>query len=177
VILSDCAFRAQLALPEQRVLFDYWQDIARGRAVPARADFDPLAFPELLPNLGLIDLRDGFERSHFRLAGTRLREIYGREITGLTLPEVFSGRRAAPWHAIHSRIAAEAVCAQGIAHGPAQGRDHVVLYWLRLPLSDDGVRVDRILCHDTGASDADIDQISEFKAYCCGQRPPEAARA
>lgn len=176
-MLSDCAFRAQLALPEQRVLLDYWSDIARGRPMPARADFDPLKFPELLPNLGLIDLRDGFERSHFRLAGTRLREIYGREITGLTLPEVFSGSRAAPWHAVHSRIATEAVCAQGIACGPAEGRDHVVLYWLRLPFSDDGIRVDRILCHDTRCSDTDADQIAEFTAYCSGQPGPTALRA
>lgn len=176
-MLSDCAFRAQLVLPEQRVLFDYWCGIARGRAMPARADFDPLKFPDLLPHFAVIDLRDGFERSHFRLAGTRLREIYGREITGLTLTEVFSGRRATPWHTIHSRIATDAVCAQGIAHGPAEGREHVVLYWLRLPLSDDGIRVDRILCHDTGASETDVEQISEFTTYCAGQRGPEVLRA
>ena len=50
-MLSDCAFRAQLALLGRRVLFDYWQDIAGDRAMPARADSDPLKFPHLLPHL------------------------------------------------------------------------------------------------------------------------------
>jgi hypothetical protein len=50
-MLSNCAFRAQLALLGQRVLFDYWQDIAGDRAMPARADSDPLKFPHLLPHL------------------------------------------------------------------------------------------------------------------------------
>jgi hypothetical protein len=35
--------------------------------------------------------------------------------------------------------------------GPAPGRDHIVLFWLRLPLSQDGIKVDRILCYDTAA--------------------------
>ncbi|MEM7399871.1 MAG: PAS domain-containing protein [Pseudomonadota bacterium] len=152
-MLSDCAFRAQLVLPEQRLLFNYWLDIAQGRAMPARADFDPLKVPHLLPHLAVIDLRDGFDRGRFRLAGTRLRDIYGREITGLQLTEVYAGCHAAPWQAVHSRVATDAVCAQGIARGPAEGREHVVVHWLRLPLSDDGIRVDRILCQDRNHDD------------------------
>jgi hypothetical protein len=35
--------------------------------------------------------------------------------------------------------------------GPAEGRDHIVLFWLRLPLSQDGLCVDRILCLDVAA--------------------------
>ncbi|ODR98394.1 hypothetical protein AUC68_08095 [Methyloceanibacter methanicus] len=176
-MLSDCAFRAQLALPEQRVLFAYWHEIADGRAMPARADFDPLKFPHLLPHLGLIDLREGFDRGYYRLAGTRLRDIYGQEITGLRLPEVFAGRWATPWYGIHSRIATEAVCAQGVVRGPTDDREHVVLSWLRLPLSDDGVRVDRILCHDMDTGEADTGMATEFTAYYAALQEPEAARA
>ena len=169
-MLSDCAFRAQLALPGQRLLFDYWHEIAGNRAMPARADFDPLKVPRLLPHLGLIDLRDGFDHGHFRLAGTRLRDIYGREITGLRMSEVFSGSSAAPWHSIHLRIATQAVPAQGMVRGPAEGRDHVLLCWLRLPLSDDGVRVDLILCHDVAATASDAESVSEFTSYLTGPR-------
>lgn len=184
-MLSDCAFRAQLALPEQRVLFDYWQDIAGDRAMPARVDFDPLKVPNLLPYLGLIDLRGGLDRGYFCLAGTRLRDVYGREITGLSLSEVFSGACAAPWRTIHARVAAEGLCAQGILHGPAAGRDHVVLSWLRLPLSDDGIRVDRILCQDVhhqmsqepGMPGIPAEPTSEFTAYCARLLEPTAARA
>ena len=184
-MLSNCAFRAQLALPGQRVLFDYWQDIAGDRAMPVRADFDPLKFPHLLPDLGLIDLREGFDRGHFRLAGTRLRDVYGREITGLRLSEVFAGSRAEPWRTVHSHIATEAVCAQGLLQAPAVERDHVVIQWLRLPLSDDGVRVDRILCHDirhdslphSPARFSNAKAASEFTVYCAGRQTRATARA
>lgn len=160
-MLSDCAFRAQLALCGQRELFDYWLEIAGNRALPARADFNPIKVPHLLPHLGLIDLRDGFDKGLFRLAGTRLRDVYGREITGLRMSEVFSGHYAAPWHRIHTRVAAEAVPAQGLVHGPSKGREHVGLFWLRLPLSDDGTHVDRILCHDMAASRESLEAPSE----------------
>ena len=176
-MLSDSAFRAQLALPEQGVLFDYWQDIADGRSLPARAQFDPLKVPHLLPNLALIDLREGIDRGQFRLAGTRLRDIYRREITGLPLSEVFSGPCAAPWRAIHSRVATQAHCAQGMVHGPSEGRDHVMLHWLRLPLSDDGIRVDRILCQDICAPEMAGGGLEEFTAYATGQSEPAAIRA
>ena len=69
-MLSNCAFRAQLALPGQRMLFDYWQDISEDRAMPVRAHFDPLKFPHLLPDLGLIDLREEFYRG---ISGSRAR--------------------------------------------------------------------------------------------------------
>ncbi|MDJ0513856.1 MAG: PAS domain-containing protein [Methyloceanibacter sp.] len=192
-MLSDCAFRAQLVLPEQRLLFDYWQDIAQGRTMPARADFDPLKVPHLLPHLAVVDLRDGFDRGRFRLAGTRLRDIYGREITGLHLTEVYAGCHAAPWQTVHSRVATDAVCAQGIARGPAEGREHVVLHWLRLPLSDDGIRVDRILCqdvsHDDGrgaehtpgtvltSAESGAEPTAEFTIFGNGRQQPAAIRA
>lgn len=164
-MLSDCAFRAQLALPGQRELFDYWLEISGNRAVPARADFNPIRVPHLLPQLGIIDLRGGFDDGRFRLAGTRLRDVYGREITGLRMSEVFAGDHAAPWRHIHTRIAAEAVSAHGLVHGPTAGRDHIVLFWLRLPLSDDGIHVNRILCHDVGEPRDSIEASEPFTIF------------
>ncbi len=176
-MLSDCAFRAQLALPGQRELFDYWFEIAGAKTIPSRADFDPLRVPHLLPHLGLIDLRDGFDRGLFRLAGTRLRDIYGKEITGLRLSEVFTGSCADPWSRIHMRIVAEFVSAQGVTHGPAEGRDHVVLFWLRLPFSDDGARVDRILCYDLAWPQGAAPAPSEFTIYRDPTSRPHADHA
>ena len=164
-MLSDSAFRAQLALSGQRELFDYWLEIKGRRTVPTRADFNPIKVPRLLPHLGIIDLRNGFDEGLFRLAGTRLRDVYGREITGLRMSEVFSGRYATPWHQIHTRIASEAASAQGIVHGPSKGREHVVLLWLRLPLSDNGTHVDRILCHDVAVSRDSLEAPSEVTYF------------
>jgi len=155
------AFRTQLVTQGQRELFDYWLESAGQRPMPARSDLDPLKVPRLLPHLGLIDLREGVGGGLFRLAGTRLHDIYGQEITGKCIDEVFSGECAGYWRRIHARVAETGVPAHGVVRGPAEGRDHVVLFWLRLPLSEDGGRVDRILCHDV-AGPSETDVATEF---------------
>jgi hypothetical protein len=147
-MLSGRAFRAQLVIQGQRELFDYWLRSADGRPMPARSDLDPLKVPRLLPSIGLLDLRDGLAEASFRLAGTRLHDIYGQEITGKRADEVFSGDQARYWRRIHDRVVENGVPLHGVVRGPAEGREHIVLFWLRLPLSEDGRRVDRILGYD-----------------------------
>lgn len=155
-MLSGRAFRAQLVTQGQRELFDYWLRSAGQRRMPARSDLDPLKVPRLLPHIGLIDVRAGVDQASFRLAGTRLHDIYGQEITGKRADEVFSGDSAEYWHRIHARVMEKGLPLHGVVRGPAKGRDHVVLFWLRLPLSEDGGRVDRILCHDVaGPTESD----------------------
>ena len=145
---SGRAIRAQLVLQGQRELFDYWLRSAGARAMPARSDIDPFQVPQLLPNIGLIELKGGVDDAAFRLAGTGLHDIYGQEITGKRVTDVFSGEQAGYWRRIHASVAGIGSPLTGVVRGPAKGRDHVVLFWLRLPLSDDGGRVDRILCYD-----------------------------
>jgi hypothetical protein len=155
-MLSKHAFRAQLVTQGQRELFDYWQRSAGQRPMPARSDLDPFEVPRLLPNIGLIDIGAGVDDASFRLAGTRLYEIYGREITGRRVGDVFAGDAAQYWRRIHARVVDKGLPLHGVVRGPAPGRDHIILFWLRLPLSADGRQVDRILCHDIAApSDSD----------------------
>jgi hypothetical protein len=162
-MLSGRAFRAQLILQGQRELFDYWLLSAGVRRMPARSDLDPLKVPRLLPHIGLIDVRDGVDGAAFRLAGTRLHEIYGQEITGKPAGEVFTGEQAEYWHRIHARL---------VVRGPAKGRDHIVLFWLRLPLSDDGGLVDRILCFDVAAPSANESAQPERRLFCYSRIQP-----
>ena len=74
--------------------------------MPARSDLDPLKVPRLLSNLGLIDVREGVDRARFKLAGTRLHEIYGQEITGKRADEIFAGETASYWRRVHERVVA-----------------------------------------------------------------------
>jgi hypothetical protein len=129
--------------------------------MPARSDFDPLKVPRLLPSIGLLDLREGVAAASFRLAGTRLHDIYGQEITGKRADEVFSGDRARYWHRIHDRVVETGGPLHGVVRGPAEGREHIVLFWVRLPLSEDGRRVDRILGYDVSGPIADERTPSE----------------
>jgi hypothetical protein len=151
-MLSELAFRAQLVTQGQRELYDYWRKTAGSRRMPARSDINPFSVPKLLPCVGIIDLTEGLDEARFRLAGTRLRDVYGEEITGKRIDRVFAGACADYWHDIHARVAEEGSPLHGVVRGPSQGRDHIVLFWLRLPLSQDGMKVDRILCYDTGAA-------------------------
>ena len=139
--------------------------------MPARSDLDPLKVPRLLPYIGLIDVRDGVDEASFRLAGTRLHDIYGQEITGKRAGEIFSGEQADYWHRIHVSLVAKGAPLSGVVRGPAKGRDHIVLFWLRLPLSDDGGRVDRILCYDVAAPSASEAAQPEQALFCYPRIP------
>ena len=79
---SELAFRAQVILREQGELYEYWRACAQSRPIPSRFDIDPVAIPHLLPGLSLIDARADLDSLRYRLAGTRVGEIYGAEITG-----------------------------------------------------------------------------------------------
>jgi hypothetical protein len=153
-MLAGRGLRAQLVLQGQRELFDYWLGAAGDRRMPARSDFDPFKVPRLLPSIGLIDVGRGLDRAAFRLAGTRLHDIYGQEITGKSTCEVFAGEQSAYWRRAHDRVVGEGLPLHGVVKGPAKGRDHVVLFWLRLPLSENGGKVDRILCYDVAGPTA-----------------------
>ena len=148
-MLSGRAFRAQLVTQGQRDLYNYWHQCAGSRSMPSRSDLDPFSVPKLLPCIGLIDVASGLEEARFRLAGTRLHDVYGAEITGKRLDQVFAGSCADYWHRVHARVVDHGTPLHGVVRGPAEGRDHIVLFWLRLPLSQDGSagRQDPLLRH------------------------------
>jgi len=151
-MLSRRGLRAQLVTQGQRELYDYWLDCAGSRRMPARSDLDPLRrVPKLLPSIGLIDVGHGLDDAWFRLAGTRLHDVYGEEITGKRVDEIFTGPAADYWRRVHASVVESGMPRHGVVRGPVEGRDHVVLFWLRLPLSEGGGRVDRILTHDMAA--------------------------
>jgi hypothetical protein len=146
-MLSELAFRAQLVIREQRELFDYWRSRAKGRQMPSRADIDPAAIPALLPGISILDA--GFPpRLIYRLAGTRLRDIFGQEVTGKSVFDLELGEKRSYWGKVYRQVIDERMPMQGAIKGPVVDRDHVVLFWMRLPLTDDGASVNKVLCHD-----------------------------
>ncbi len=135
-------------MPEQRQLFDYWLEKSGEYTMPCRADINPAQLPRLLPGLSLIDVGSTVEDCRIRLAGTRLREIYEREITGLLLKDMKWGSKREYWHAAYLRTIEKAVPTQGVLRGPMIDKEHVVQYWLKLPLRTLTERVGMVLCFD-----------------------------
>lgn len=76
--------------PGLRKLLEYWQTKCSSGRLPTRADIDPADLSFLLPNLFLMDVNMGEEarnRFRFRLFGTELARIHGRDRTGKTFHE------------------------------------------------------------------------------------------
>jgi len=142
------AFRAQLVVPEQRQLFDYWLAKAGTASMPCRADIVPGEIPRMLSGISLVEVRDAIGKARVRLAGTRLREIYDREITGLTLDDLDWGDKRDYWLAAFERTIADGLPTQGVVKGPRLHKEHMVQYWLRLPLRLAGAGVGMVLCFD-----------------------------
>lgn len=147
---SELAFRAQLVIREQREVYNYWRRSARHRRMPSRSDINPAAIPHLLPGISIIDVGACADQLTYRLAGTRLREIYGLEVTGRQVFDLGFGEKGDYWRTAYRKVVEECTPMQGAVKGPVMERTHVVLFWLRLPLSDDDERVNKIFCYDVG---------------------------
>lgn len=145
----NTAFKAQLVVPEQRQLYDYWVEKAQDRAMPERRDINPAHFPRLLPNISLVDIDAAGGECRIRLAGTRLRDVYDREITGLRVDDLDLGSRRDYWMAAYRRTIEEGKPTQGVIRGPRVNKEHLVQYWLKLPLGRSGsAGVGMLLCLD-----------------------------
>jgi hypothetical protein len=141
-------FRAQLIVPEQRTLFDYWTKMSGKRSMPCRADINPAHIPRVLSGISLVDVSPDKAHCRIRLAGTRLREIYDREITGLSIEDLDWGDKHDYWIAAYRRTIEEGKPTQGVVRGPRTHKEHLVQYWLKLPLASETGDVSMLLCYD-----------------------------
>ena len=143
---AERAFRAQLFLPEQRQLFDYWQSCRAGGSMPRRDDISPADFPSLLPYVSILEVLGQPKIIRFRLAGTALWDMYGGEMTGCTLADAdLWGDNHEYWQRNYSLIAEEMQPAAGMLKAPSNGREHLVQFWMRLPLAGGDDRPNMLL--------------------------------
>lgn len=64
-------------------LFHYWNRLRDGRPAPRRTEVEPADIKTLLADTFILE-KDGRGEAVFRLAGTRLCAIYGRELKGFS---------------------------------------------------------------------------------------------
>jgi hypothetical protein len=152
---ASTVFRAQRVVPEQRQLFDYWTEKSGKRAMPSRKDINPAHIPRVLSGISLVDVSPDKASCRIRLAGTRLREIYDREVTGLQIEELDWGDKHDYWIAAYRRTIDEGKPTQGVIRGPRTHKEHLVQYWLKLPLASETGDVGMLLCYDYFQSASD----------------------
>jgi PAS domain len=145
---SDLALDTAGWHPRATQLYRYWRSIHPCPGLlPGRQHFDPVAVPELLPAIWLLDVaRDPF-RLRYRLCGTAVVGAIGREVTGLWLDEAHSdGDATAEYIARCRRLVREG--APSWDKGPPRlwpQRDVTLVESLLLPLARDGRTID-MLC-------------------------------
>jgi PAS domain len=65
--------------PSNRELYDYWNERRGSRLAPERADIEPSAIRQVLGDTFVLET-DAMGHYPFRLAGTRLCALFGREL-------------------------------------------------------------------------------------------------
>lgn len=93
-------------------LFQYWNRLRDGRPAPKRTEIEPADIKSLLADTFILE-KDTRGEAVFRLAGTRLCAVYGRELKGFSFPSL--------WRASDQRLVAK------LAHGVFQAKTVVVM--------------------------------------------------
>jgi hypothetical protein len=153
-----------MVLPQQQDFYAYWQSKCEGGLIPSRADIDPCDFVEQLPMVTITERLDRPEgdcgnapkdhagqlnrRYRFRLAGTGFWRFYNSEIQGLHLDELPIGCRSDYWHRVLDLVVSQRRPFHGVTKPNTPVGSHMAQFWVRLPLSSDGVNIDSILGYD-----------------------------
>ena len=129
-------------------LFAYWASRRQGALLPARQSIHPAHFKRHLPTISLIDVLSEPRDYRLRLAGTGLYNVYGREITGRRLEEVYNTASAQYWRTELDKVVDQRRPGVGVHNFAWRGDGHLSILWLRLPLASNGADVDMILGYD-----------------------------
>jgi hypothetical protein len=129
-------------------MFAYWASLRRGAGLPGRVDLHPVNMKRLLPTVSLIDVVREPRDYRLRLAGTGLYGVYGREITGKSLSEVYNTAAADYWRKELDKVVDDRRPGVGVHSLAWRGAAHMSILWLRLPLASNGKDVDMILGYD-----------------------------
>ncbi len=129
-----------------RRLLAYWNDKRGNRAMPGRADIDPLDFLYILGNSSLIEVHRGGDglRYRFRLIGTNVASRLGYDVTGRWLDDVPEPGYRAHLQRAFDRLVASAAPQFERPDMLIDNRVHCYEV-LRLPLGADGRTVDMLL--------------------------------
>jgi hypothetical protein len=132
--------------PSTITMYRYWLEKCGNRAMPARADIDPVEMPrQLLPGISIVDVVADERRYVYRLVGTGDVEVRGNDPTGKSVLEGFFGPSAEDALSCYDRVVEMRAPLVDPAPFTAPSGKWINEETLFLPLSDDGENVNKIL--------------------------------
>jgi hypothetical protein len=127
-----------------QTLYSYWNDLRAGRIAPPRLEIEPARIAALLPETFMLE-RVGPTTFNFRLAGTRLCEIFGTELRGADMLAGWSpSDRAAIAADLETTCEAGAVTRLTV-EASADPTHRVQLEVIMLPLMHSTNKIERII--------------------------------
>ena len=148
-------FAALISDPVQHSLYLYWLGKRGDRAMPARADLDPVEMPRsALKDMGLIDVVEQGRDFRYRLVGTNNVSRMGVDITGRHASAVYDGDYRDFLLAIYRQAVERRTCILSTGEFGITGRSSLRTTRLLMPLSADGDAVDVIAYHNSSSISA-----------------------
>jgi hypothetical protein len=130
--------------PSTRELYDYWQRLRGSRPAPERTEIEPSDIRRILGDTFILEVasRDDYR---FRLAGTRVCALYGRELKGKDFLSFWKGKDRDAIATLLAAVSQDAAAAVvGMSGRSAHERD-LACEILLLPIRQKGGGYTRIL--------------------------------
>lgn len=125
----------------QRLLIAHWHEVRAADGRVAREAIDPGMFLSALASLSIVEVNEIGE-GRFRIAGSRLREIFGMDIRGRRVADIAGA------HGECYALGLTAALERGMPVGGVIEQGGRLHAWLRLPLADEYGNLTQVLCHD-----------------------------
>ncbi len=148
--------------PDLAEFLKTWNEMRGERFAPAWEDFDFFVFPEkLVPKMYVIDVLDNPRDFRYRFIGTKLIEIEGKDYTGRSVDDLAVQKGEKLIRRQLDKYLDNPVPVFFAGSELVRDNNESVLYCgLRLPISDDGKSVSKIVCLASF-----VKKTPEFTAY------------
>jgi hypothetical protein len=133
--------------PRIREIYEYWNGKRAGRAMPRRADIEPLDLPSFLPGIVMVDVAYEPYSLIYRLVGTREAEARGHNPTGKSVFDNWDGRSQEDVLENYRLVIEKKCVLYDADRSMDPERDWLEAGTVFLPLSDDGETVNKTLIY------------------------------
>jgi hypothetical protein len=130
--------------PSSKALFAYWDQVRGDRYAPERAEIDPAAIRHILADTFIAEI-NAESGTPFRLAGTRMCALFGRELKGTSFRDLWTPDHRREGDGLVATIIDEMAGAVAGLIGTTAGQHQIELELLLLPLRHRGKTHDRLL--------------------------------